>query len=161
MKETKTMTETTNEFKLKDEILTLSISEDWRLAKLEWRLTDIYESTEPDTCLCGHNPIREICVIKNIYNCNVATVGNVCIKKFLGLPSNQIFAGLKRLKADIYNGPNQALIEHACDQQWINEYEGVFCLSNLRKTSLSSKQLNVRMHINQKLLARLQKAQTI
>lgn len=161
MEKSKTNHETTNEFKLKAEILDLSNSKDWKLAKLEWRLKDIFESDEPDTCLCGHNPIKEICVIKNIYNHNEATVGNVCIKKFLGLPSNQIFDCLKRLKTDINNSPNKALIEHAYREKWINAWEYDFSLNTMNKRYLNQKQLTKRGQINQKLITKLQKVQSI
>ena len=42
-------------------------------------------------CLCSHFPIKEICVIRNRVNGVRAEVGNVCVKKFLGLPSGKIF----------------------------------------------------------------------
>lgn len=43
----------------------------------------MYEVDEPDTCLCGHSPIIEICVLTNILNGKVAEVGNRCGKRFL------------------------------------------------------------------------------
>ena len=43
---------------LKTEILERSRAKDWDAAKAEWRLVDVYEADEPDTCLCGHHPIH-------------------------------------------------------------------------------------------------------
>jgi hypothetical protein len=37
---------------LKAEILKLSRATDWEVAKKEWKLVDISEVEEPETCLC-------------------------------------------------------------------------------------------------------------
>ena len=29
---------------------------------MEWKLDHIYWEDEPDTCLCGHYPINELCI---------------------------------------------------------------------------------------------------
>lgn len=54
-----------SEYKLTQEIIALSVSSNWDVAKLEWKLYEIYEADEPETCLCGHFPIIEICVLSN------------------------------------------------------------------------------------------------
>jgi len=64
---------------LKREILNRSKARDWETAKKEWRLTDIYEAEESETCLCEHFPIREICVIHNGTTGQTTEVGNVCV----------------------------------------------------------------------------------
>lgn len=69
----------------------MSQSDIWDAARLEWNLHEVYEANEPETCLCGHYPIIEICVLKNIINSNFTNVGNCCVKKFIGLPSDKIF----------------------------------------------------------------------
>jgi hypothetical protein len=91
---------------LKREILALSKAVDWETAKKEWSLVDIIESDEPETCLCGHYPIIEICTIANRITKNIAEVGNVCVKRFLGIRSDLVFAGIKRIKGDITKSLN-------------------------------------------------------
>jgi len=85
-----------SEFKLTNEIIDLSKSKIWDAAKLEWSLAKIYEADEPETCLCGHFPIIEICILQNKLNHKQATVGNCCVKKFIGLPSDKIFQAVNR-----------------------------------------------------------------
>ena len=46
-------------YKLTEEILKRSQAKVWDIAKLEWKLNEIYEAEEPETCLCGHFPIIE------------------------------------------------------------------------------------------------------
>uniref|UniRef100_A0A914UH85 Uncharacterized protein n=1 Tax=Plectus sambesii TaxID=2011161 RepID=A0A914UH85_9BILA len=86
--------------KLKEAIISLSSANDWEAAKLEWRLNYIYETDEPDTCLCGHHPIRQLCVLCNLVNGNKAVVGNVCVNKFMGIPSAKVFDAFRRVKKD-------------------------------------------------------------
>ena len=52
-------------YKLIDEIIKLSQSKLWDIAKTEWDFDSIYVSDAPQTCLCGHYPIINICIIKN------------------------------------------------------------------------------------------------
>lgn len=52
-------------YKLTEEIINLSESDQWDFAKLEWNFEFAYYAGEPQSCLCGHYPIRNICVIKN------------------------------------------------------------------------------------------------
>lgn len=77
------------EFQLTREILERSTATTWDAAKLEWTLHEVFESEEPETCLCGHYPIIENCVLRNKTNGAFATVGNCCVKKFIGLPSDR------------------------------------------------------------------------
>ena len=79
-----------SEFKLIEEIIALSEASNWDEAKREWALLHVYREDDPLTCLCGHFPINEICVIGNMKNGREAIVGNVCVKKFMGLPSDLI-----------------------------------------------------------------------
>lgn len=74
-----------SEYKLTQEIIALSQAKTWDVAKLEWILHEIYEAEEPETCLCGHFPIIEICTLQNKLNSNFVTVGNCCVKKSGGI----------------------------------------------------------------------------
>lgn len=102
-----------SEFKLIEEIIKLSSSNIWDTAKLEWKLDEIYEADEPRRCLCGHFPIIEICIIKNKANNNSAIVGNCCVKKFIGLPSDKIFQAIKRVRKDSERSLNVEAIEYS------------------------------------------------
>jgi hypothetical protein len=62
------MSKTHNEDKLMKEILELSESSEWNKAKEEWKLKNIYFSENKQSCLCGHYPIKEICIIENKLN---------------------------------------------------------------------------------------------
>jgi hypothetical protein len=146
--------EQSNEFRLIEEIIARSVAKNWDKARLEWDLKQVYREDEPQTCLCGHTPIIEICVLQNRRNGNFADVGNVCVTKFLGLESDLIFLGLKRVAKDGHKALNEAAINYAFEQCWINEWERDFCLNTVRKRSLSSKQAAKRTEINRLVLAK-------
>jgi len=148
-------TEQSKEFRLIEEILTLSISEQWEEARQEWCLADIYREDEPQTCLCSHAPIIEICVLQNKYNGNVAAVGNVCVNKFLGIESESIFLGLRRISKDDNKALNSAAAMYAYKQGWINGWEMKFCLDTKRRRSISGKQKSKRRQINLRVLSKV------
>ena len=62
-----------------DAILALSQASDWEVARKEWRLVDISEAVEPETCRCGHFPIIEICTIANRVTGYRVEIGNRCV----------------------------------------------------------------------------------
>ncbi|MBJ6926973.1 hypothetical protein JG631_19165, partial [Vibrio cholerae] len=76
----------------------------------------ISEPNVPDRSLCRHFPIIEICNLKNKINSNYATVGNCCVKKFIGLPSDKIFQAIKRVRKDDQKSLNAEAIFHAYDK---------------------------------------------
>ncbi len=86
---------------LSKEILAKSRAEDWETARKEWALVDIIEADEPEACLCGHYPIMEICEIRNRVTGITTEVGNVCVKRFLGVRSDLIFTAVKKIRKDI------------------------------------------------------------
>lgn len=141
-----------SEYKLTEGIVNLSQSDIWDVAKFEWELDHIYEAEEPDTCLCGHYPIIEICILRNKVNRNSATVGNCCVKKFIGLPSDKIFQALKRVRKDDEKALNSEAIHHAYTKGWINEWEHTFYMDTWRKRNLSMKQMAARKKVNAKVL---------
>lgn len=63
-------------YNLKPEILNLSNSKDWNIAKQEWQFHYAYKSEDAQQCLCGKQPIYNICVIRNVENGNETEVGN-------------------------------------------------------------------------------------
>ena len=87
-----------------------------------------------------------------------AVVGNVCVKKFLGLPSGKIFQAIRRVASDEERSLNIETIEHAYKKGWINGWEQQFSLDTLRKRNLSQKQLAKRVQVNRKVLRRVQRS---
>lgn len=145
-------------YKLPEAIVALSVAKRWDEARLEWRIEDIYWEQEPDTCLCGHFPINELCYLRNIKNNARALVGNVCVKKFMGLPSDQMFEAIKRIAHDDSRALNPQAIDHAHSKGWINDWERKFYFDTWRKRKLSGRQLVKRIQINQLVLGRIRNA---
>lgn len=145
------------EYKLTQNIIALSNSKAWDRAKLEWKLHDIYEADEPETCLCGHFPIIEVCVLINTYNHKYANVGNCCVKKFIGLPSDKIFQSVKRVRKDNTKALNAEALKHAHDKGWINDWEYNFSIDTMRKRNLSYKQIQTRIKINEKMMLNMKR----
>ena len=86
------------EFKLFDEVLSVSHAYSWEEARQEWSLEQLYRDISDETnCACGKESIHNICVIHNAITANSLVVGNCCVNKFLLLPSQRIFAAYKRL----------------------------------------------------------------
>lgn len=146
-----------SEYKLTEDILNRSQSKIWDIARMEWGLSQVYEAEEPDTCLCGHFPIIEICILRNKLNAQFATVGNCCVKKFIGLPSDLIFQAVKRVRKNNQMSLNAEAIQHAYKNCWINEWEYNFSIDTMRKRKLSGKQLQTRMRVNEKMLANMKR----
>lgn len=146
-----------SEYKLTEGIIALSSSNSWDEAKLEWRLQDVYEADEPETCLCGHFPIIEVCFLRNNINQNQTHVGNCCVKKFIGLPSDRIFQAVKRVRKDNEKSLNAEAITHARQKGWINEWEYAFSMDTMKKRKLTLKQLQTRKKINEKMLGNMKK----
>jgi len=143
------------QFQLTGEIVERSVARTWDEAKLEWSLLEVYESDEPEPCLCGHYPIVELCVLLNRRNKNQATVGNCCVKKFVGLPSEKIFQAVKRVRKDKSKSLNAEAVQHAFKRGWINEWEKDFHFNIMRKRSLTSRQEDKKVEINQLVLLRM------
>lgn len=144
-----------SEYQLTNEILARSNAVTWDAAKLEWALHEVFESEERATCLCGHFPIIENCVLRNTVNGRYATVGNCCVKKFIGLPSDLIFQAIKRVRADPSKSLNEQTIAYALERNWINDWEQTFYLRLMRKRNLTEKQAAKKKQINEKFLWKL------
>ncbi|MDO4228085.1 hypothetical protein [Neisseria sp.] len=144
-----------SEYKLTERIIALSQSGNWLEAKMEWKLLHVYEATEPERCLCGHFPIIELCILQNKLNDNKTTVGNCCVKKFVGLPSHLIFEGIKRVTKDRGKALNEACIRYGYEHNWINDWEYKFCYDTKNKRNLSGRQLEKRKQINEKFIRNL------
>lgn len=139
---------------LVSEILRLSRSPDWLTAHAEWKLKHIFDCDEPETCLCGHYPIKEICTIANSLTSHECAVGNCCVMRFGIAALENIFAALRRVKRDKTSSLNVEAIEHAHDKSWFNPWETAFYLGMWRKRKLSTKQLAVKIKLNAAFISR-------
>lgn len=149
------------QFQLTREILIRSTATTWDAAKLEWELFEVFESEEPDTCLCGHYPIIENCVLRNRTNGIFATVGNCCVKRFIGLPSDLIFQAVKRVRSDLKRSLNGEALVYARRRGWISSWEESFYFDVMRKRLLTPRQVDTKRRINEKFLFRLQRARAM
>lgn len=145
---------TMSEFQLTTEIVRLSKADTWDEAKLEWDLVDVEKVDEPETCMCGHQPIVEVCVIANRLNKQVTRVGNCCVKKFIAR-SDKIFQAVKRIKLDVSRSVNSETIEFGYDKEYITERDKKFYMDIMRKRNLSVKQRAWKESINKKILKRM------
>jgi hypothetical protein len=141
-------------YRLVERIVALSDADSWGEAKREWVLSGVFFAESPGVCLCRHYPIIEHCVIRNRKNGNVAIVGNYCVRRFLGLPSDRIFAGLRRIAKDQGAPLGEAAVEYARTMGWINDWEYRFYLGVPRGCALSPKQRAQRVEINGRVLDR-------
>ena len=138
------------------EITKLSHNVTWELAKDEWKLHTVYVAHNPETCTCGHFPIKEICTLRNKINGFYINVGNCCVKKFMGLPSDLIFQAVKRVTSDNSKSLNTEALQYAKDKGWINDWEMWFYLNTMTKRKLTEKQKAKKLQVNQLVLQRMQ-----
>jgi len=143
-----------SEFQLTKELIELSQASTWDKAKLEWSLFDIEKVTEHETCLCGHYPISEVCIIENKINGSQARVGNCCVKKFLE-QSDKVFQAVKRIKNDDSKSLNAEALNFAFEKGWVTPKEKDFYFDIMRKRSLSPKQQQWKISINNKILGKI------
>ena len=146
-----------NEYQLAQRIVELSEADNWQGARAEWDLHEVYFSDEPEKCLCSHYPIIEVCVLYNRMNGSLAEVGNVCVNKFIGLPSKIIFDGLKRVAKDQSKALNADASHYAFRKGWVNGWEYGFLNSTARKLVLTGSQIAKRIEINSRVLAKIRR----
>ena len=135
---------------LKQHILPLSRSRSFDAARKERTLIGIEVSEEWDNCPCGKE-IMEHCYIENEATGARTHVGNVCINRFIGIDTGNLFAGLKRIIEDPQANANEDLILHAYRLGYIFEKEFDFLMQTRRKRKLSPKQLAWKEKINRRI----------
>ena len=137
------------------EILFLSENKNFfNSSKKEWYVYNLVESNEPESCLCGKFPIKNLCYIKNNLNNNIALVGNCCVKHF-DLNYDWFFNGVKRLKANLR--PTGQFIIYLHDKKIINEWEYIFLTDRENSKKKSIKQDLKEKQIINKILKQLEK----
>jgi hypothetical protein len=139
---------------LKAHILPLSQAKTFDAARREWVLIGVEVSEEFDNCPCGQE-IKEHCYIKNALNGNTTYVGNVCINRFIGIDTGNLFEGIKRIVQNASANANEDLIEHAYRFGYIYESEYKFLMDTRRKRNLSEKQLAWKQKINRRITNRI------
>jgi hypothetical protein len=142
-------------YRLVKGIVALSHADSWSEAKREWVLSHFFIAESPGVCLCGHCPIIEHCVIRNRENGNVAIVGNHCVRRFVGLPSERVFANLRRIAKERGAPLGEIAVEHAYAEGWLNDWERAFCLDTATQRRLSPRQRAKRKEINDRVLDRV------
>ena len=106
---------------LATQIIAMSKADNWHDAKSEWNVSTIYRATASSECLCTHSPIKEICVIENPLTGHEAEVGNVCVKKFMGLDApSRMFNSLKRVEQRPEAALSPDVIKWAFKHKWIS-----------------------------------------
>ena len=138
---------------LQERILALSDAADWDIARKEWSLVDVSEADEPETCLCGHFPIVEICQISNRVTGHKTEVGNRCVRRFLGFRSDLIFTAIKRIRKDISKSLNADAIAFFRERGLFTHWEYGFLQNTMSKRNLSAAQSATRKSINEKVLS--------
>ncbi|MCK0752889.1 hypothetical protein [Chromohalobacter japonicus] len=140
-----------NRERLAVHILPLSVANDFDIARTEWALIGVEVSEEFDSCPCGQE-IKEHCYIRNQINGNTTYVGNVCINRFIGIETGNLFAGLRRIAADDTANANEDLIYHAFKLGYIFDQEYKFLMDTRRKRKLSPKQIAWKQKINRRII---------
>jgi hypothetical protein len=140
--------------RLKAHILPLSQSQGFELARREWSLVAIEISREFGSCPCGH-PIKEHCFIRNRLTGKTTFVGNVCIDRFVGIPTETLFDGVRRIAQNRRANANEGLIKFArnCGYLYDGEYE--FLMQTRRKRKLSHRQVAWKKKINRRILNKI------
>lgn len=137
--------------RLKNYILPLSQAQRFEEARGEWELVGVEVTEEFDNCPCGHE-IKEHCYIENKITGIKTYVGNVCINRFMGVETGNLFAGLRRIKENPIANPNQDLIEHAYKFGYIFDREYAFLMETRFKRKLSGRQKSWKEKINRRIL---------
>lgn len=137
--------------RLKAHILPLSESTEFDAARREWQLIGVEVSEEWDNCPCGKD-IKEHCFIRNSINGHTTYVGNVCINRFIGIDTGNLFSGLRRIAENPRANANEDLIIHAFKLGYIYDSEYKFLMSTKRTRNLSDKQLAWKEKINNRII---------
>lgn len=137
--------------RLERELLALSSQTEWQKARSEWVLTQVWQ--EPSgTCLCGHYPITDHCLVHNQVTGARAVLGNCCVNRILGLDYSDVFKAVARLRKNQEGSVPTSLLVSANEFGWLNEWELSFSWDTRQKRKLSEKQRECRRRINSKLL---------
>jgi hypothetical protein len=136
--------------RLKAHILPLSQASTFDVARAEWQLVGVEITEDFDSCPCGKE-IKEHCYIENRLTGHSTYVGNVCINRFIGIDTGNLFEGLKRIAKNPLANANLDVIEHAWRFGYIYESEYLFLVQTRLKRKLSAKQLAWKEKVNRRI----------
>ena len=139
-----------NRERLSNHILPMSKSSNFDSAVGEWDFVSA-EFHDGEQCPCGQ-PIKEVCFIRNRETGYETHVGNVCVGKFMGMDTGNLFSGLKRLIEKPDSNPNQAVIDYAAKKELIYKGEINFLTQTKNKRKLSPSQLSWKRKINWRII---------
>ncbi len=140
---------------LRQTVLAHSRSREWEQALAEWHLESVRRSDEPETCVCGHHPIFEVCTIANgATGHTLDAVGSCCVVQFMGERSDLVLHGLERAAGG--GALNAAALDFARRRGWLTGWEFGFYSDTMRKRSLTPKQSAVRDRVNAKVAERVE-----
>ncbi|MBK8276697.1 MAG: hypothetical protein IPK92_12945 [Nitrospira sp.] len=140
--------------RLKAHILPLSRANVFDVARTEWRLVAVEISEEFDNCPCGQE-IKEHCYIQNSVTGHNTYVGNVCINRFIGIDTGNLFNGLRRIAEDDTTNANADVIDYANERGFLYDKEYAFLMSTRLKRTLSDKQKAWKQKINRRILNKI------
>lgn len=126
---------------LKAHLLPMSESDEFEVARHEWRFTHVEWDDDLTHCPCSV-PIKEMCFITNERTGHETYVGNVCINRFLGIDLHLLIDGLRKIEKDPEAGPNLAVIEYAIEHDFLqgdNEARFLWSMYNKKKRSVKQK----------------------
>ena len=132
----------------------LSRAKIFDVARTEWRLVAVEISEEVDNCPCGQE-IKEHCYIQNSVTGHETYVGNVCINRFIGIDTGNLFDGLRRIAEDDAANANADVIEYANERGFLYDKEYDFLMSTRLKRTLSDKQKAWKRKINRRILNKI------
>ncbi|AMM13141.1 hypothetical protein AX768_02455 [Burkholderia sp. PAMC 28687] len=137
--------------RLREHILPLSRSRTFEAARTEWILESVEVSDEFDSCPCGRD-IKEHCYIRNTLTGHQTYVGNVCVNRFIGIDTGNLFDGLRRIREKPAANPSLAVIAYAESRGFLFDKEFDFLRATARKRLLSPAQKAWKEKINRRIL---------
>lgn len=137
-------------------IVKLSEADSFELARREWQFTAAELLDHERYCPCGH-PIKELCWLHNETTDQHTFVGNVCVGRFMGVVTGQLFPGARRILADSNAAANDALIDYGERLRLVTPRDVGFLRDTRLKRRLSDRQLDYRRSLNAKLAAGLRR----
>jgi len=122
---------------------------DWDYIRLEWKLYKIKLNDKKTKCICKHN-IENVCLMKNVLNGNIIKVGNCCLKKFFNIDYSYLIKDIKNLELYSDSSISKKTLDFLHQENIVNDWEYTFYLDLRRRKSLTKKQLNKFININNK-----------
>ena len=142
----------TNHDTLLAKLLAASKADTWEEAQLEWVVTDLWESPG-GTCDCGHTPITDHLLIRNLETEESMTVGNVCVKNFFSWDDyDKIFKAIKKLRKDPSVGTPEILFKVTFLNRALDGYMREFLINRRLARKLTPKQQAFRLKCHRVLL---------